>query len=294
METYIYYFFVFIAGTFIGSFLNVVADRLISGEPIINDRSHCDKCKKPLGPQNLIPIISFLWQRGECTNCHTKLSWFYPVSEILTGLLFAYAFYFSNIFKMQPHLWIFLFLAYLLILFSHFIVLILADAKYQLVPDVVVYSAIITVILFTLVFEIKDLLLYYNKLNADDFGKYLLQAGIFKDQLMLVGKKYLLTIISTSAIAFFFWFLVKITKERGMGYGDIGLGILIGVFNGFPLNMLAVFLGFLFGSVISLALIVIQRKTIKDTIAFGPFLLFGSIVALGWGERLVRWYLGIF
>jgi prepilin signal peptidase PulO-like enzyme (type II secretory pathway) len=294
METYIYYFFVFVAGTFIGSFLNVISDRLISGEPIINDRSHCDKCKKPLDPQNLIPVISFLWQKGRCTNCHTKLSWFYPISEVLTGLLFAYAFHFSNIFKMRPYFWLFIFLAYLLIIFSHYIVLILTDSKYQLVPDVVVYSAIFTVIFFTLLFEIKDLYIYYTKLNADSFGKYLLEAGIFKDQLLFVGKKYLLTVVSTAAIAFFFWFLVKITKERGMGYGDIGLGILIGLFNGFPLNMLAVFLGFLFGSVISLFLILFQRKTIKDTIAFGPFLLLGSIVALGWGEFLIRWYLSIF
>ena len=289
-----YYFFVFVAGTFLGSFLNVISDRLITGEPIINDRSRCDKCKTPLGPQNLVPILSFLFQRGRCSNCKAKISWIYPASEILTGLIFALAFYFSNIFRMKPYFWLFVFLAYLLIIFSHYIVLILADAKYQLVPDIIVYSAIAVVIFFTLVFDIKDLIGYYNKLHSDEFGKYLIQAGALKSQLLILGKKYLYLLLSTGAIAFFFWFLVKATKERGMGYGDINLGILIGLFNGFPLNVLAVFLGFLFGSVVSLALILMNKKTIRDTIAFGPFLLFGSIVAFGWGERIIRWYLAIF
>jgi len=294
MEISIYYFFVFVAGTFIGSFLNVVSDRLISGEPIINDRSRCDKCKTPLGPQNLIPIVSFFLQRGRCSNCKTKISFVYPLSEILTGLLFTYAFYISNIFRMKPHFWLFILLTYLLIIFSHYVVLLLTDAKYQLVPDVVVYSGIALIILFSLTFELKDLLFYYNKLQSDQFGKYLLQAGAFKNQLAIVGQKYLFTFISTGIIGFFFWFLVKVTKERGMGYGDISLGVLIGLFNGFPYNVLAVFLGFLFGSIISLVLIMLHRKTMKDTIAFGPFLLMGSLVAYGFGERIIRWYLAIF
>src|SRR3989338_3394559 len=80
--------FLFIFGTAIGSFLNVLIDRL-PREESINGRSHCEYCKKTLSPLDLVPVLSFLFLKGKCRYCGRKLSWQYPGIEILTGLLFV-------------------------------------------------------------------------------------------------------------------------------------------------------------------------------------------------------------
>ena len=94
----VYYLITFIFGLFVGSFLNLVSDRILNGEKIVNDRSKCDHCRVVLQPKNLIPVISYVLQKGRCAECKTKLSLYYPISEVLTGLLFLYAAYLSGIF----------------------------------------------------------------------------------------------------------------------------------------------------------------------------------------------------
>ncbi|HLD51209.1 hypothetical protein A2264_01660 [candidate division WWE3 bacterium RIFOXYA2_FULL_46_9] len=294
MEIFLYYFFIFIAGACIGSFLNVVADRIINGEPIVNDRSRCDSCKNVLSPKNLIPLLSFIWQKGKCVHCGAKLSVFYPISEILTGLLFVFAFYALGIFNVRTQIIQVVQLVYILIIFSLYVILIMADAKYQLVPDVIIYIALACVVIFTLGFKTYDVWSIYDRFQTQELGKYMIKAGYLTEQIKYSLRDVAFDWGSAAVIAFFFWVLVKLTKERGMGYGDINLGLLIGIFNGFPANFLALFLGFVLGSVFSVFLIVLKRKTMKDTIAFGPFLLLGSLVAFGWGDVILRWYLSIF
>lgn len=85
------YILLFIAGTFLGSFLNLVSDRLPKGQKITFDRSKCDHCKKNLKPLNLIPLVSFIVQRGKCSFCGKKLSLHYVFSELLTGIMFVLA-----------------------------------------------------------------------------------------------------------------------------------------------------------------------------------------------------------
>jgi prepilin signal peptidase PulO-like enzyme (type II secretory pathway) len=91
-------------------------------------------------------------------------------------------------------------------------------------------------------------------------------------------------------ICLFFLLLVWATKGRGMGWGDVKLGFLIGLVNGFPYGFEAIFFGFVFGAIYSLVLILLKKKTVKDTIAFGPFLILGSVFVLIWGERILNWY----
>jgi leader peptidase (prepilin peptidase)/N-methyltransferase len=75
-----------------------------------------------------------------------------------------------------------------------------------------------------------------------------------------------------------------------MGYGDVKLGFLIGLVNGFPFGIIAIFLGFTLGAVYSLSLIAFKKKTMKDTIAFGPFLIMGSLLTFLFGPALWEWY----
>ncbi|MDP3935059.1 MAG: prepilin peptidase [Candidatus Giovannonibacteria bacterium] len=79
--------FYFIFGTIIGSFFNVVILRKNTGESIIKNGSRCFSCGKKLGPLEMIPVFSFLWQKGKCKHCGSKISWQYPAIELLTGFL---------------------------------------------------------------------------------------------------------------------------------------------------------------------------------------------------------------
>src|SRR4051812_2282528 len=89
METlFLIYFLVFIYGTVIGSFLNVVIDRIPRNESLIKTRSHCEHCRRTLSWIDLIPIISYIFLRGKCRYCHVHIGYYYPVVEALTGLLF--------------------------------------------------------------------------------------------------------------------------------------------------------------------------------------------------------------
>jgi len=287
------YILVFISGLLFGSFLNLVSDRILTKQKILTGRSKCDYCKIPLSPKNLIPLLSFVLQGGKCSSCKKKLSWYYPTSEVITGSIFIGAAAMSNIFQVVNYSTIITFI-YLLIVGSFFLVLFLTDLKYRIIPDKIVYPAIIFVVLFMLINAGLFLALYYRQLSQDAFGVYLLKAGYFKLYAYNVIKAVGVDLFSAALIASFFAFLVYITKGKGMGGGDIRLGFLIGVFNGFPHNVIAIFLGFIMGAVLSLILVMLKLKTLKDTVPFGPFLIAGSFIALLWGSNIWNFYINLF
>jgi leader peptidase (prepilin peptidase) / N-methyltransferase len=279
------YFLTFILGLFTGSFLNVVADRSVSEESIVFGRSHCDKCRKNLGPKELVPLLSFFLFGGRCRHCGVKLSLWYPVSEFLTGVVFAGVLYLSKGFNLN--------FGFLIIVASFYIILFLTDAKYRLIPNKIVIPAIVFTLLFNLFQLVYTLITYYHNLNGDELGKYLIKSGFFQSQMVYMIKIYGVDLLSALGIALFFLFLVFITKGRGMGGGDITLGLLIGLFNKFPNNILGIFLGFLFGTVFVLPLVVLKIKKLKDTVPFGPFLILGSVVAYVFGAALLDWYFNL-
>lgn len=292
-QLYLFYFTFFAFGCVFGSFLNLVADRIINGESILFGRSRCDFCKKNLGPFSLIPLFSFIFQKGKSACCGEKLSMSYPISEFLTGVGFLFSAHYSNIYREVTASSV-IALIYLLTIISLYIILLFTDAKYHILPDKIVYTAIFASLFFVILLSILDLKVFHDRLLEDDFGKYLLQAGFWHTRVIAVLKQLLILISSAFFISLFFISLILITKGRGMGGGDVKLGFLIGIFNGFPQNILAVFLGFLFGALYSLVLILLKKKNMKDVIAFGPFLILGSLVAFIWGSNILKWYFGLF
>ena len=90
-----------------------------------------------------------------------------------------------------------------------------------------------------------------------------------------------------------FLLLVVGTKGRGMGWGDVKLGTLLGIVLGYPLIIVALFLSCILGSFYALSLVVMKRKTLKDPIPFGPFLVLGALIALFFGKYIIAWYLGV-
>ena len=116
----------FILGTILGSFFMVVAERIPRGESIITPPSHCDKCNHRLSPIELIPIFSYIIQGGKCRNCKTKLSIFYPLYELVSGILFSLT-YIS--YGLTPQLII------ALTFVSMLLIIVLSDIEYMIISD---------------------------------------------------------------------------------------------------------------------------------------------------------------
>jgi leader peptidase (prepilin peptidase) / N-methyltransferase len=120
------YVYILLLSLFLGSFYNVVGLRIPVNKSIVAPRSACPNCKHTLGPLELIPVLSFLIQRGECSRCKTAISPLYPIMELLTGLLFVAA---PLILGWTNELWV----AWTLI--SLFIIITVSDLAYMLIPD---------------------------------------------------------------------------------------------------------------------------------------------------------------
>lgn len=127
LEPAIAYPFFFVLGSVMGSFGNVVADRLPTGTSL-SGRSHCENCKKTLRIWELIPIFSWLFLRGKCARCGAKIPARFAVIELASGLLFVAAAYVSGFLLIPSILLALAFWAMLLIT--------LVDLRTQLIPDI--------------------------------------------------------------------------------------------------------------------------------------------------------------
>ncbi len=239
--------FIFIFGLCVGSFLNVLADRLPKGEQVLRGRSRCDFCKKKLRWFELIPLLSFFLQQGRCRRCRKKLSVQYPVVEFITGLAFVLLWYHA-----RSNLSILL--SYYLT-FSSLLVIFVSDLKYQIIPDNMVIAGFI---------------------------------GILLQGQALMGPKGLALWLSGIGAAFFFLLIFGITKGKSMGFGDVKLAFLLGLFLGYPKIIVAFYSAFLTGALTGVILILKGKKSFKSKIAFGPFLIAGTLVAVIWSEPILR------
>jgi leader peptidase (prepilin peptidase)/N-methyltransferase len=134
LETGIITLLVFIFGTMIGSFLNVVIYRIPKGESIVFPSSKCQNCQTPLLWYHNIPIFSWLLLRGKCAFCKKPIAKQYPIVEFLTGIIFM-----SLYFKLGL-VW---YLPFIAASFSALFALVIIDFKYMAVPDNVNFAALI-------------------------------------------------------------------------------------------------------------------------------------------------------
>lgn len=251
----------------VGSFLNVVIVRLKTKESILGNRSHCPFCKKKLNWYELIPVLSFFFQRGKCRWCKKKISIQYPLVEFFTGLIFILII----IYGLQFTVYSFINTIFLLIISCFLIVIFVYDLKHYLVPDEIIYPAII----LTLGFRILGL-----------FGHWDLGFGTWG--------QFFHYILAGFIGGFFFLFIVLISRGRWMGMGDVKIGVLMGLLLGLSYLFVALFLAFLSGAIVSSFLLALKKKKLKSEIPFGPFLTGATLIALLWGDVLINWYSSLF
>lgn len=264
---------VFLTGLAVGSFLNCAIYRLsLPGFSLKNlaglkERSFCPQCKHILGWQDLIPLFSFLILKGKCRYCQQKISWQYPLVEISTGLIFLLIF---NLRSGQPLILNFLDLVYYWLISSFLIIIFVYDLKHFIIPDAVIYPAVIVAFVYRLF-----LILNYGLWNSDF--------------------KALINPLASAVLASsFFLAIVLVSRGRWMGGGDIKLAFFMGLFLGFPDIFFALFSAFFIGAIIGIGLIISGKKTLKSEIPFGPFLVTGICLSFFFGEKIIDWYLNLF
>jgi prepilin signal peptidase PulO-like enzyme (type II secretory pathway) len=240
--------FVFVFGTIIGSFLNVVALRFNTGTTV-GGRSKCMSCGKQLTWKELIPLFSFIFQRGACRKCKSRISWQYPLIELLAGAIFVLIFF------MFPPTTALTAFTTLLYIFISCILLVISvyDIKHKIIPDQFVYTFILAVL-----------------------------AGL------CVGGPSWLHAPSISAfaagpiLAVPFALLWAVSKGTWMGLGDaklvLGIGWLLGINGGVN----AVVISFWIAAVISVVWLFAAYKRFKPRteIPFGPYLILGMYLVL--------------
>lgn len=252
-----FYLLFFILGSAVGSFLNVVCDRMIAGQSILG-RSRCDHCRATLSTIDLVPVISFVGLGGRCRYCHRPISVQYPLVETVTGLAFVAAFYAQiagGILDLAT-------LLYYFFILSIFIVVATVDLKFSQIPTTLVFFASLVALFYD-----------YFYLSSGDFVVWVAVAFLLA-----------LTFLAVAVLTF----------GRGMGLGDIPLVFLIGLFLGWPKALTAVFLAFLGGAIVAILLLALGKKKFGQTIPFGPFLVLAATVSLFWGQELLNWYISLF
>ena len=228
----------FVFGIIAGSFLNVVIYRFPRNQSLVRPGSHCVHCKTTIPFYRNIPIISFLIQGGRCHKCKQKISIQYPIVEFLSGI--------GWIWCLSAHTT--LEAGLLILLFSIFIVIAWIDGVTMNIPFILIFIALIV--------EISGLVLGILPLKASIFGA-----------LVGVGSLGLIMLVT---------FLI--TKRQGMGFGDVQLGLVLGVLLG-PIYIVFTFVIASFLSlIIWVGISFFKEFNVNRALPFAPFLITSGIM----------------
>jgi leader peptidase (prepilin peptidase)/N-methyltransferase len=248
--------FTFLFGAIIGSFLNVCIYRLPDGESVVFPASHCRACARALPWYENVPLLSYLLQRGRCRACGARFSSRYFWIELLTAMLaIALVYRFGVTITTVGY---FVFIAAL-------VAVTFIDLDHQIIPNVISLPGIVVGLVFSL---ISPTLTLWDSLLG-----------------VVAGAGVLLTV---------FWVYYLVTHQEGLGMGDPKLLAMIGAFLGWRAIGFTLFCASLVGSIIGVALMRYYHADRKMALPFGPFLAFGAICYLFFGEQLIDWYLGLF
>nr|WP_277398259.1 A24 family peptidase [Neobacillus citreus] len=235
-------------GLVFGSFFNVIGLRVPLKQSIVRPRSACPTCGHQLTPLELIPVISYLFQKGKCRGCQSRISPIYPIMELLTGILFAAAPYLVG-WSGE--------LVVALTLISLFMIIIVSDIHYMIIPD--------------------KILIWF--------------AGIFLLERIFFPLNPWWDSLVGAVTGFTLLLVIAIVSKGGMGFGDVKLYAVLGFVLGFKLVLLSFFLSTLYGAVIGGMALLFRIVNKRQPIPFGPFIAAGTLSAYFWGSNIINFYI---
>lgn len=248
--------FAALAGLLIGSFLNVVVWRVPRGESVVSPPSHCPSCDAPIKAYDNVPVVSWLLLRGRCRHCGEPISARYPAVELLTAVVFG---------GLAARLGADWALPAFLYLGAVCVALALIDLDHKRLPNVLTLPSYVV-------------------------GTVLLGAAA----LLRHEPRALLRALAGMAILYAIYFLLVLAYPAGMGFGDVKLAGVLGLYLGYlgwPTWFVGWLLGFMLGGVFGVLALAVRRANRKTTLPYGPFMIAGALVAVWWGPAIARAYL---
>lgn len=257
---------VFLLGTSIGSFLNVVVYRLPANLSLLYPPSRCPHCLHRLGRGENLPIVGWLRLKGRCRHCRSPISARYPLVEAAMGVLFVLVFWVFGLSWQTVGYWTFV---------SWLLALALIDLDTLHFPNSLLQSGCA----LGLVFQAGLGWLVTGTLAG---AIVQLMAGLIG---AVVGLWLVELISLVASIAF---------GQTAMGAGDAKLAAVMGAWLGWKLMLLAGFVACAVGAIAGVSAIGLGLHRWRQTIPFGPFLALGAVLVLFWGDALVATYLKVF
>ncbi len=246
-----------VLGLLIGSFLNVVIWRVPRGESIVSPPSRCPRCETPISPRDNVPVVSWLLLRGRCRHCGEPISARYPGVELLTAAVFG---------GLAARLGVDWALPAFLYLGAVCVALALIDLDTKRLPNALTLPS----------YVVGPVLLGAAALLGDDTGA-LVRA--------LIGL----------AVMYAFYFLLVLAYPAGMGFGDVKLAGVLGLYLawlGWAELVVGLFLGFFLAGLFAMAGLALRKVNRKSAVPYGPFMVLGAFVAIWAGDALAGAYLG--
>ena len=245
-----------VLGLLIGSFLNVVIWRVPRGESVVSPPSACPACGNPVRPRDNVPVVSWLLLKKRCRDCGGPISGRYPAVEAGTAATFAVV---AGYFGLVVELPAFLYLAAIAIALA------LIDLDVHRLPNAIVLPS----------YVVGGVLLAVPSLVDGDYSQ-------------------LLRAVIGLAALYAFYFGLVLVYPAGMGFGDVKLAGVLGMYLawlGWAELVVGAFLGFLLGGVLGGLLLVTRKAGRKSKIPFGPFMLLGAFGGIFFGDAVADWYL---
>ncbi|HLL66660.1 MAG TPA: prepilin peptidase [Micromonosporaceae bacterium] len=242
-------------GLAVGSFLNVVIYRVPRDESLLRPGSHCPHCETPIKPWHNVPVLGWLLLRGRCATCRERISARYPLVELGTAALFVAV---TARFGLTAELPAYLYLAAIAVALT------MIDFDVRRLPDAIVFPSYIVGAL---------LLIPATVAHADWWS-----AG-----------RGLLAMVAL----FSFYLAITLVYPGGMGFGDVKLAGLLGLYLGWlgwSSVLIGTFAGFLLGGLMGVALLAARRASRKSALPFGPSMLAGAMLAVFATSPIAAWY----
>lgn len=295
----IFFFVLFVVGTAFGSFLNVLTlryrpERSVFARPSLEGRSHCLHCGKTLAWYELVPLVSFIIQGGRCRSCHVRLSVQYPLVELASGAawvtvpLFLNAFYgISNTLFASlaaPH-WYYGLVLLWLCAFLTWIAIFVIDLRHYLIPNELnIFLGIVGLLVILVVSANQGALPAFR-------DSFLRHYALLTSSAPLAA--WLSHLIGAVVGGVTFGFLAFIGRGRAMGMGDVKLALASGLLLGWPDILLTTLIAFVCGGVWGIVLVLTREKKFGDRLPFAPFFVFGAVVSIFFGYRLLSAYFAL-
>ena len=264
-------------GCAVGSFLNVVIDRVPAKRSLLTPASHCPTCGRRLPALELVPVLSYLLLRGRCRTCDARIPMRTLWVELSTGLLFAFLWWHHG-----PTWQLVLSTVYGCIL----LVLLVTDLEHKLIPNVIILPATGLALLAIPLQPWIAPSRYYHYALARLMMSAEGGAALSNAQMSMLSQ------LLGGLIAFAVFLLIWLTAPGGMGAGDLKLAALAGLITAFPGAIAAVLGSFVLGGAVGVVLLLGGVAKRKTAVPFAPFLAVSTFLVMVYGDSLLHLYLG--